>query len=187
MQFLLAISSEPGTNYNVTLSDTFRVEGKGEFCLPDNLITEAILGRGLEDGLDLTLQVQMNGHPRGGLYACGNLRLTSESTTPPPTSVCKNSTGVTAIPFEGIAAHRNANVSTADGHAQGSEGTDHEHGHGHGHEHHNSSTASSINASDAIPEPADPTSEAMRMAAWEVMSLAVMGGNAIWLTGALGA
>ncbi|KAL4794815.1 hypothetical protein BDV19DRAFT_389715, partial [Aspergillus venezuelensis] len=69
IQFLLAIGSEPETNYNVTLSDTFRVEGKGEFCLPDNIISEDILERELEDELDLMLQVQMNGYPRGGLYA----------------------------------------------------------------------------------------------------------------------
>ncbi|KAL4958137.1 hypothetical protein BDW69DRAFT_204372 [Aspergillus filifer] len=142
MQFLLAIGSEPETNYNVTLSDTFRVEEKGEFCLPDMLITADILGRELEDGLDLTLQVQINGYSRGGLYACADLQVTSKPVPPPPSSTCRNITGVTAIPFRGIAAHRNAN-------------------------------------------PPDPTGEAMRMAAWEVISLAVVGGFAVLITGAL--
>ncbi|KAL4937241.1 hypothetical protein BDV06DRAFT_227145 [Aspergillus oleicola] len=177
MQFLLAVGPDPGTNHNITLSDTFRVEGAGKFCLPDNLISEEILGRSLEDGLDLTLQVQTNGHPTGGLYACADLKFTSELIPLPPQSICKNSTGVTAIPFTGLAAHRNANTSTADGHEQGAEGMDHEHGHEHGHEHeYHHGGFNTTNTADPGPEPTSSTGEATRAAAWEVMSLAVGGG-----------
>lgn len=69
IRFLLAVGSAPGTNYNITLSKTFRVEGLGEFCVPDVVLSEDILGTKLEDELNMTLQVQANGHPDGGLYA----------------------------------------------------------------------------------------------------------------------
>lgn len=69
VQFLLAVGTEPGTNYNITLRKTFRVEGLGEFCLPGLELSGDVLGRELEDGLNLTLQVVTNGHPSGGLYA----------------------------------------------------------------------------------------------------------------------
>lgn len=69
VRFLLAVGSAPGTNYNITLSKTFRVEGLGEFCVPDVILSEDSLGRRLEDGLNMTLQVQANRHPDGGLYA----------------------------------------------------------------------------------------------------------------------
>lgn len=69
VRFLLAVGSAPGTNYNITLSKTFRVEGLGEFCVPNVILSEDILGTKLEDQLNMTLQVQANGHPDGGLYA----------------------------------------------------------------------------------------------------------------------
>jgi len=69
VRFLLAVGSAPGTNYNITLSKTFRVEGLGEFCVPDVILSEDALGRKLEDGLIMTLQVQANGHPDVGVYA----------------------------------------------------------------------------------------------------------------------
>jgi hypothetical protein len=69
VEFLLAVGNEPGDNYNITLRQTFRVEGLGEFCIPTIELSEEVLGVELVDGLNVTLQVQTNSHPSGGLYS----------------------------------------------------------------------------------------------------------------------
>ncbi|KAL2871483.1 putative GPI anchored protein [Aspergillus lucknowensis] len=144
VEFLLALGTDPDTNYNITLRKTFRVEGLGEFCDPHVVLDADVLGTGVElvDGLNATLQVQTNADPNGGLYACADLQLTTSRVPPPPSTVCRNNTGVRAIPFSGAAAERSANVSTPDGGPQsgsdsGSDSdshshSDHDHDHGSG-------------------------------------------------------
>lgn len=69
VEVLLALGSNPGDNYNITLVKTFQITGLGEFCLPHVEFSEDILGVNVTDGMNATLQVQSNGDPSGGLYA----------------------------------------------------------------------------------------------------------------------
>lgn len=69
VSYLLALGSDPSTNYNITLGSTLSATGLGEFCLPDIALSSAILGVNLTDGLNATLQVVTNGDPSGGLYS----------------------------------------------------------------------------------------------------------------------
>ena len=69
VEVLLALGSNPGDNYNITLVPTFQVNGLGAFCLPHIEISEQLLGMNLTDGMNATIQVQTNGDPTGGLYA----------------------------------------------------------------------------------------------------------------------
>lgn len=69
VEFLLALGSDPGTHFNITLHPTFRVQGLGEFCLPHVVFDESVLGTNVTDGMNATLQVQTNGDSGGGLYA----------------------------------------------------------------------------------------------------------------------
>lgn len=69
VEVLIALGSEPGDNYNITLVPTFQVNGLGAFCLPHVDIGEALLGVNITDGMNATVQVQTNGDPSGGLYA----------------------------------------------------------------------------------------------------------------------
>jgi hypothetical protein len=69
VSYLLALGSDPSTNYNITLGPTLGATGLGEFCLPNITITSAILGVNLTDGLNATLQVVTNGDTGGGLFA----------------------------------------------------------------------------------------------------------------------
>lgn len=69
VEILLALGNQPGSNYNITLKPTFRVEGLGAFCVPSIIFDEDILGTNITDGMNATVQVQSNGDPTGGLYA----------------------------------------------------------------------------------------------------------------------
>ncbi|KAL4865794.1 hypothetical protein BDV12DRAFT_210895 [Aspergillus spectabilis] len=178
VQVLLGLGSNPGSNYNITLRKTFRIEGLGSFCIPDVALSEDVLGTELTDGLNLTLQVVSNGHPSGGLYACADLQLTTANVEPASSSVCSNNTGVTAIHFTGAAADRNANSSTADGEAQsGSDDHDHDHGDSHGHDESSNDTATETESADS-PTSTD-AANALQTAAWGILGAAVVGGLAI--------
>lgn len=69
VEVLLALGSNPGDNFNITLVKTFQVSGLGEFCLPHVDFNADLLGVNITDGMNATLQVQTNGDPSGGLYA----------------------------------------------------------------------------------------------------------------------
>ncbi|EEH48570.1 uncharacterized protein PADG_04649 [Paracoccidioides brasiliensis Pb18] len=118
VQVLLALGSDPGTNFNITLVPTFGQTGLGDFCLPTVKISEKTLGRKLSEGLEATLQVVTNGDPSGGLYNCADIVFTSKVTASAPSNSCKNGTGVSATDFSGSARSRNANESTANGQPQ---------------------------------------------------------------------
>lgn len=75
VEILLALGNDPGDNFNIVLSPTFKVSGLGEFCLPHVEINQELIGRNLTDGMNATLQVQTNGDPSGGLYAVCSLVL----------------------------------------------------------------------------------------------------------------
>jgi hypothetical protein len=76
VEVLLSLGNDPGTNFNITLHPTFRVQGLGEFCLPHVVFDESVLGTNITDGMNATLQVQSNGDPTGGLYAVCRLPMT---------------------------------------------------------------------------------------------------------------
>ncbi|KAK2799195.1 hypothetical protein FQN51_007025 [Onygenales sp. PD_10] len=157
VQVLLALGTDPGTNFNITLFDTFRQTGLGDFCFPPIKLTEELLGTPLTEGLNATLQVVTNGDPTGGLYNCADITFASITTLTVPT--CKNGTGVTAEPFSAEAAARNANESTPNGQAQSGGAGGHPSGPG---------SPSSTGA--AMP---------LQTAAWGVMGAAVLGGVAL--------
>lgn len=69
VEVLLALGTNPGDNYNVTLVHTFQLNGLGQFCLPHVDFSEKLVGVNITDGMNATLQVQSNGDPTGGLYA----------------------------------------------------------------------------------------------------------------------
>jgi hypothetical protein len=68
VEMLLALGTNPGENFNITLVHTFGVTGLGAFCLPHVSFSPSVLGTNATDGMNATLQVQSNGHPSGGLY-----------------------------------------------------------------------------------------------------------------------
>ncbi|OAX81278.1 hypothetical protein ACJ72_04386 [Emergomyces africanus] len=119
VQVLLALGSDPGTNFNITLVPTFGQVGLGDFCLSDVEFTEQKLGTRLTEGLEATLQVVTNGDPTGGLYSCADIIFTSRASDDSPSDdSCKNGTGVIAKPFPESAAGINANESTPNGERQ---------------------------------------------------------------------
>lgn len=69
LEVLLALGTDPGTNYNITLVPTFQITGLGAFCLPHVDMSEQAIGVNITDGMNATIQVQSNGDPMGGLYA----------------------------------------------------------------------------------------------------------------------
>jgi hypothetical protein len=73
VEVLIALGSDPSTNYNVTLVPTFQINGLGAFCLPHVDFSAALLGVNITDGMNATVQVQSNGDPTGGLYAVSSL------------------------------------------------------------------------------------------------------------------
>ncbi|KAL4904632.1 hypothetical protein BDW74DRAFT_185540 [Aspergillus multicolor] len=179
VQILLGVGANPGTNYNVTLRKTFRVEGLGGFCIPDLELSSEILGTELVEGLEVTLQVVNNGHPSGGLYACADLQLVADSVPAPADSVCSNNTGITAVEFTGAAADRNANASTADGEAQ-SEDDEHGHDHGDGDSDGNSTSSDNETATGNADSPTSTdAASAIQTAAWGVLGAAIVGGLAV--------
>ncbi|KAB8231938.1 hypothetical protein ETB97_004825 [Aspergillus alliaceus] len=159
VEVLLALGNDPGTNYNITLHPTFRVEGLGSFCLPNVTFEESVVGVKLTEGMNATLQVQSNGDPSGGLYACADIQFTNTDYSEP--SSCSNNTGVKATSFPEDAAKRNANESTADGKAQSGSSTS------------SSSTTSSGSATSTAG------AVALETAAWGMLGAAVVGGIAM--------
>ncbi|RJE18240.1 hypothetical protein PHISCL_09425 [Aspergillus sclerotialis] len=137
VEMLLALGSDPGSNFNITLVPTFGLLGLGSFCLPEVSFDTSVLGVKVEDGMNATLQVQTNGDPSGGLYACADIQFSSTATDNDPSS-CKNNSGITASPFSGSSMKLNANESTAEGEPQSGSSSG---GHG-GHGDHGSSAAS---------------------------------------------
>ncbi|KAB8075630.1 hypothetical protein BDV29DRAFT_171498 [Aspergillus leporis] len=164
VEVLLALGTDPGTNFNITLHPTFRVEGLGAFCLPNVTFDESVVGVKLTEGMNATLQVQSNGDPTGGLYACADIQFTNTEYTAP--SSCSNNTGVSVTPFSGDAAKRNANESTADGKAQSGSGSSSS----------SSSTSSSTGGGSAT---STGGAVALETAAWGMLGAAVVGGIAI--------
>lgn len=69
LEVLLALGTDPGVNFNITVVPTFQINGLGEFCLPHVDLSEQAIGAKLTDGMNATLQVQSDGDPSGGLYA----------------------------------------------------------------------------------------------------------------------
>ncbi|KAA8643400.1 hypothetical protein EYZ11_011320 [Aspergillus tanneri] len=160
MEVLLALGNDPGSNFNITLRPTFRVEGLGAFCIPDIAFDTSAVGLNLTDGMNATIQVQSNGDPSGGLYSCADIQFSS-STKPEQPSSCKNNTGVKSTPFTGDSARRNANESTADGKAQGG-------------------SSSSPSSSSSGNSPASTGGAvALETAAWGMLGAAVIGGMTI--------
>lgn len=113
VQLLLGLGDNPGSNFNITLLQTFRQEGFGQFCLRDVPVPSDV---GIVDGTNATLQVVTNGDPIGGLYNCADITFTTGTVDSP--AQCANGTGVTASPFPSEAANRNANESTSEGQPQ---------------------------------------------------------------------
>lgn len=159
VEVLLALGSNPGDNYNVTLVPTFQIRGLGEFCLPHVTFDESILGTNLTDGMNATLQVQSNGDPSGGLYACADIQFSSSVTYSEPSS-CSNNTGISATPFSGAAAQRNANESTPEGQPQSGSSSSSD----------SPATATTTSTAGAVP---------MQTAAWGMLGAAVVGGIAL--------
>ncbi|KAJ5887514.1 hypothetical protein N7495_007555 [Penicillium taxi] len=157
VEVLISLGSNPGDNYNITLVPTFQIDGLGEFCLPHVEITEKLLGANLTNGLNATIQVQSDGDPTGGLYACADVQFVSSVTYTTP-SACSNNTGVSAVAFTGAAALRNANESTADGQAQSSSNSS------------TTSTSTSTSKGAGVP---------LQTAAWGVLGAAFAGGLAV--------
>lgn len=87
--------------------------------------------------------------------------VTSDDVSP---TVCKNNTGVTATPFSGAAAARNANESTADGQAQSGAG---------------SSSSSSSASGTAATATSKGAAAPLETAAWGMMGAALIGGLAV--------
>lgn len=68
VEMLLALGSDPGEHFNITLVPTFGLLGLGSFCLPHVSFDSSVVGTNITDGMNATLQVQSNGDPSGGLY-----------------------------------------------------------------------------------------------------------------------
>ncbi|KAK9590044.1 hypothetical protein V6Z93_006085 [Aspergillus fumigatus] len=150
VEVLLALGNDPGTNFNITLHPTFRIEGLGEFCLP-NVVPMVIPAE------------------------VSTLVPTSSSLRPrqdEKPSSCTNNTGISAIAFTGAAAERNANESTADGQAQsGSSGSSSDSG---SHSGHSSATQTSSTTASSTAG-----AVALETAAWGILGAAVVGGLAV--------
>ncbi|KAE8351367.1 putative GPI anchored protein [Aspergillus coremiiformis] len=162
VEVLLALGNDPGTNFNITLHPTFRVEGLGSFCLPNVAFQESVVGVKLKEGMNATLQVQSNGDPSGGLYACADIQFTNTGSSIPS---CSNNTGVKATSFSGDAARRNANESTADGQAQSGSSSH--------------STTSHSTTSSTGHATSTGGAVSLETAAWGMLGAAVVGGIAI--------
>ncbi|GLI77849.1 hypothetical protein PoHVEF18_006145 [Penicillium ochrochloron] len=162
VEVLLALGSNPGNNYNITLVKTFQVTGLGEFCLPHVEFSADTLGVNITDGMNATLQVQSNGDPSGGLYACADVQFSSSVTYSEPSS-CSNNTNVVASLFPSAAAQRNANESTSTGGAQGSSS-------GSGSSSSSSNTTTTTSKGAAVP---------LQTAAWGMLGVAFAGGMAV--------
>lgn len=65
VSYLLALGTDPGSSFNITLGPTITAQGLGEFCLP-NLSLSSL---NLTDGQNATLQVVTDGDTGGGLFA----------------------------------------------------------------------------------------------------------------------
>ncbi|KAJ5474341.1 hypothetical protein N7475_003907 [Penicillium sp. IBT 31633x] len=152
VEVLLALGNDPGDNFNIVLTPTFGVKGLGEFCLPHVEISQKLIGRNLTDGMNATLQVQTNGDPSGGLYACADIQFSSDVKYQTPSS-CTNNTNIAATAFPKDSAARNANESTSEGQAQSG-----------------SSSTTSTSKGAAAP---------MQTAAWGVLGAAIVGGIAV--------
>jgi len=106
VEVLIAFGNNPGPgDYHTVLIPTFFERGPESFCMGDIIIP------GAKAGQNATIQVQTNGDPNGGLYACADVTLVS---TPLAQSVysanCKNSTGVTV---QALNTQANANETEA--------------------------------------------------------------------------
>ncbi|KAL4924020.1 putative GPI anchored protein [Aspergillus undulatus] len=196
MQFLRALGTNPSTNYNRPSASMGR---QGAFCLAGNLISEPLLGRGVEDESNVTWGCSRTGIPAGD---CMRYILVF-SVTPHPimvvycvptfnlsadlslflSSICKNDTSVTAIPFTGLATHRSANMSTADGYLQCDEtGHDDNHGHGHGHGYGSESDSDTTGADSG---PADSIGAAVVQITWDGLGFTDTGGLVVALVNSL--
>ncbi|EER43837.1 expression library immunization antigen 1 [Histoplasma capsulatum var. duboisii H88] len=161
VQVLLALGSDPGTNFNITLVPTFAQIGLGDFCLPDVELSEEKLGTRLTEGMEATLQVVTNGDPTGGLYNCADLVFTASASDDSPDGSCKNGTGVTASPFPTSVGRINANESTANGERQGGSGG------GNG------------DNNQGGKNPSGSAAASLQTAAWGVLGVAVLAAGAL--------
>ncbi|KLJ06743.1 hypothetical protein EMPG_17764 [Blastomyces silverae] len=161
VQVLLALGSDPGTNFNITLVPTFSQVGLGDFCLEDVDLTEEMLGTRLTEGLEATLQVVTNGDPTGGLYNCADIVFTARASDDDDDS-CRNGTGVTARPFPESAGRINANESTPNGERQGGSG---------------GGNGGDDQGGENAPE--DNAAASLQAAAWGVLGAAVLAAGAL--------
>lgn len=65
VSYLLALGTDPGSNFNITLGPTLAAQGLGEFCLPNISLSSL----NLTNGQNATLQVVTDGDTGGGLFA----------------------------------------------------------------------------------------------------------------------
>jgi hypothetical protein len=183
VQMLLALGSNPGDNFNITLEQTFQQQGEGDFCLPTIKLPS---GLNLPDGTNGTLQVVTDGEGGGGLYIvclplgischccdltylqCADLTFTSAPMIQSLPSSCTNGTGVTA---SALPSNVNANETNADGSPQSGSGS-------------SGSSSASASGSPSATASSASTSEtgnnaAVFTAGWGVLGAAVLGAVAL--------
>ncbi|KAF2259065.1 hypothetical protein CC78DRAFT_84597 [Lojkania enalia] len=103
----LAVGSDPGNNYNITLRPTLAEEGPGNFCLGMVSVPSDL---NISDGTPATIQVVTNGDPDGGLYQCADVTLTNTAlSTDDYDSHCKNDT--IKVTAENISGNPNETTS----------------------------------------------------------------------------
>ncbi|KAJ9500303.1 hypothetical protein LTR99_001507 [Exophiala xenobiotica] len=165
VQMLLALGSNPGDNFNITLEQTFQQQGEGDFCLPTIKLPS---GLNLPDGTNGTLQVVTDGEGGGGLYICADLTFTSAPMIQSLPTSCTNGTGVTA---SALPSNVNANETNADGSPQSGSGSS------------GSSSASASGSPSATASGASSSetgnNAAVFTAGWGVIGAAVLGAVAL--------
>ena len=84
-QVLLAVGSDPGSNFNITLEQTFQQIGEGDFCLPSVKVPSGV---NIPSGSNGTIQVITSGEGGGGLFVVSVLSPNLQ-TVADPVPVCR--------------------------------------------------------------------------------------------------
>ncbi|KAI9831533.1 MAG: hypothetical protein M1826_003423 [Phylliscum demangeonii] len=108
VQVLLGLGNDPGSSFQITLQPVITEQGLGSFCMPHVMVPASA---GVRSGQNATIQVITNGDPNGGLYNCADI--TFQDQAPTTTGACKNGTGVSAVPYVGVAKNANETSSQA--------------------------------------------------------------------------